>query len=197
MAKPEKKEKKAKKAKGNKSKPIGNYTVLDEKSFKVRLNRVRLSFPHLFRAQAVNDGEPRYGCVLLLDNEDHADTIEFIKAEVLRAAKSIKMNKVPENKSPIRDGEEKDEIDGFEGCHFVSANNKRRPLVLNHEKEPLDEDSNDIYPGCYVNVVIRLWAQDNKYGKRVNAALEGVQWAADGESLGGGSVADQDDFEAA
>jgi hypothetical protein len=52
------------------------------------------------------------------------------------------------------------------------------------------------YSGCYVNAVIELWAQDNKFGKRINASLMGVQFLRDGQRLSGGGVASADDFQA-
>ncbi len=35
-----------------------------------------------------------------------------------------------------------------------------------------------------VHAVVRLWAQDNAFGKRINAQLQGVQFASDGEAFG-------------
>jgi len=29
--------------------------------------------------------------------------------------------------------------------------------------------------GCYVNALLELYGQDNKYGKRINASLKGIQ----------------------
>ena len=49
---------------------------------------------------------------------------------------------------------------------------------------PLTEDDNKLYPGCYVNVVITLWAQNNKFGKRINANLLAVQFVKDGNPFG-------------
>ena len=46
-----------------------------------------------------------------------------------------------------------------------------------------------------VNATVNVWAQDNKYGKRVNAQLLGVQFYADGDSFGGGAVGSVDDFD--
>jgi len=57
------------------------------------------------------------------------------------------------------------------------------------------EDDGTIYAGCYVNAIISLWAQDNTYGKRINAQLEGVQFCNNGEPLGAGGI-DVDEFDA-
>ena len=65
--------------------------------------------------------------------------------------------------------------------------------MINSDRTPLTAKDGVIYPGCYVNVSIDFWAQDNSYGKRINAQLRGVQFVKDGERLGG-SVAAADDF---
>lgn len=52
-----------------------------------------------------------------------------------------------------------------------------------------------IYSGCKVHAKLRLWAQDNKGGKRVNAEIVGLMFAGDGQPFAGKStVATADDF---
>lgn len=191
-------EKKASKGKGKKSKSSENYVVLDKEVNKVRLNRVRLSFPNLFTPKVVGDADkgstPKFSASFLLDDEAHADTIEFLHDLGESLAKGVGLKKLSVSKSFIKPGDEKAEIEGFEGCHFVTASNLRRPLSIDQDKSAVTEADGKLYPGCYVNAVIQVWAQDNKWGKRVNASLEGVQFVEDGESLGGGTVADEDDF---
>ena len=46
-----------------------------------------------------------------------------------------------------------------------------------------------------MNVSLELWAQDNNYGKRVNATLMGVQFFRDGDAFAGGGVASEEDFD--
>ena len=70
-----------------------------------------------------------------------------------------------------------------------------RPLVIDADKSPLTEQDGKPYSGCYVNASIELWAQDNNYGKRVNASLSGVQFFRDGDAFAGGRAADVDDFD--
>ena len=43
--------------------------------------------------------------------------------------------------------------------------------------------------------LVDFWAQDNQFGKRVNATLTGVQFVRDGDSFGGARVAAADDFD--
>ena len=48
------------------------------------------------------------------------------------------------------------------------------------------------YGGCYVDMLIRPWGQDNKFGKRVNAALVAVQFKRAGERFGKGRLGADD-----
>ena len=99
----------------------------------------------------------------------------------------------------LHDGDTKAQYEGFEGMMFVSSRTKTRPLTLGggpNKKDPVVESDGVLYSGCYVNAVIELWAQDNQFGKRINAQLGGVQFYRDGDAFsGGGSAADEDDFE--
>jgi len=76
----------------------------------------------------------------------------------------------------------------------VSARSKTRPTVLNRDKTPVAEADGVLYGGCYVNALLDVWAQDNAFGKRINATLKGVQFVRDGDAFGGGAPASADDF---
>lgn len=43
--------------------------------------------------------------------------------------------------------------------------------------------------------MIDVWAQDNNFGKRINASLGGVQFLRDGDAFAGGGVASEEDFD--
>ena len=46
-----------------------------------------------------------------------------------------------------------------------------------------------------MNAILDIWAQDNQYGKKVNAQLQGVQFFKDGDAFaGGGKAAAASDF---
>jgi hypothetical protein len=70
----------------------------------------------------------------------------------------------------------------------LKASTKRRPLVITRDKTPIVESDNIVYAGCYVNAIVSLWAQNNQYGKRINAQLDAVQFVRDGEPFGDGGV---------
>lgn len=85
--------------------------------------------------------------------------------------------------------------DGFEGMFTVNASNKVRPLALDRDKSQLSAADGRPYSGCYVNVSLEFWAQDNGFGKKINASLKGIQFVRDGDAFGGGAPASPDDFE--
>lgn len=110
--------------------------------------------------------------------------------------------------------------DGFGGMYCLSAGqseDKGRPLVVDRtgvrsdsEKDPersytqpnskgvmfpiLSARDGKPYGGCYVNVTLDVWVQDNKFGRRINCQLKGVQYLREGDAFGGGAPASVDDF---
>lgn len=168
---------------------------------KIMLVDVRLAFPNLFKAQAFEGGSPSFGASLLLAPTNKA-VAEMRKAFVTVAkekwgakADAILKSLTATDKLCLHNGDTKEQYDGFTGNMFVSARSKVRPLILNVDKTPLNEDDGKPYSGCYVNASIELWAQDNKFGKRINAQLRGVQFLRDGDAFGGGgSPASDEEF---
>ena len=153
----------------------------------VKLANVRLSFPHLFEAYAGMEGsEPKFSCNLILDNTTHAQILDQIDALIERLALDEFKKKVPLKHRCLKDGNEKLDTEGYgDGVSFISASRKTRPAVVDRDLTPLTEADGKIYAGCYVDATIRLWVQNNKWGKGVNAELRAVRFNRDGESLGG------------
>lgn len=104
------------------------------------------------------------------------------------------------------DGKRKD-YDGYAGHWAITAHrpeDKGRPLVMDTDKSPIYKPTNElyegkagrIYSGCYVNLQIEIWAQQNSEGgKGIRATLQGIQRFKDGDAFGGGSAPDADAFE--
>lgn len=162
----------------------------------IKLENVRLSFPHLFTAHAMEEGqEPKFSATFLMDTTVHAKTIELIEKTIERLALDEFKKKTP-FKSCLRDGNDKAELDGYgDGVMFINAARKTRPPVVNRDPNvAITEADGIIYAGCWVNANVRLWVQNNKWGKRVNAELRAVQFVKDGESFGAGNVKAEDEF---
>ena len=162
---------------------------------KIKLENVRLSFPSLFRKAQFNGAETKYEATFLLHKQDHAKVIAQIETGIKALIRdNFKNAKLGSDKLCLREGDEV-EYDGYAGHMSFKASGKKRPMVIAKDKSPLTEDDNVIYGGCYVNAIVELWAQNNDYGKRINATLLGVQFARDGESFASGNTADINDFD--
>lgn len=173
---------------------------------KMMLTNVRGAFLTLFEAKTVNgEGEPAYSGSFLIDpsTTDGKKLVAQIEAAIEETAKAkwgAKADAIltamrKNNKLALQDGDAKADYDGFAGMMFVSTRSKVRPLVIDRDRTPLTAADGRVYSGCFVNAQIELWAQDNSYGKRINAQLKGVQFVRDGDAFGGGGTpASADDF---
>jgi hypothetical protein len=177
------------------------------------LKNVRVSFPHLFTRPIINGEEGKCGAALMLDPDAHQQTLLKLNEEIdnLIQTKWNGKVKIPSDKRCLRDGEDKGRAE-YEGYMVLSANSSDRPVVLRGNGRDTIEDERDcpIYAGCYVNAKVRLWAQDNQFGKRINCELVAIQFAGEGAPLDGTHVSreqamdgfdaideDEDDFLAA
>jgi hypothetical protein len=173
---------------------------------RMMLRNVRLAFPSLFEASRVgtdDKSKPRYSAMLIL-SPDHPQLAE-IRAKSIAVAKEKWKDKAADifkgleksDKLALHDGDTKSQYDGVAGNFFVSAASQEsaRPTVIDQNKAPLTAKDGKPYAGCYVNVSIDLWAQDNGFGKRINAQLRGVQFLRDGDAFAAGRPADSDEFD--
>ena len=170
----------------------------------VKLNDVRIAYAQgVFEPRAPEGGgEAKFNAAFLFP-KDHPATKAMSDA-VIAVAKEKWKDKAMDilaqlkaaDKLPVHDGDLKKTSAGYLGNLYVNAGNKVRPLVLDADRSPLTAADGKPYSGCYVSVIVEVWARDNKFGKRVNASLQGVQFLRDGEKLAGGSVASVSDFEA-
>jgi hypothetical protein len=169
----------------------------------VRLTNVRLTFPQLFDAKQVNgQGDPKFSAAFLFAR-NHAAVAELQKAIMTAAtgkwgakATEILAQLKAANKICVQDGDGKSQYDGYAGNLFLNASSKVKPLIVDRTgRNVLTAADGKPYSGCYVEAIVDVWAQDNKFGKRINASLMGVRFLTDGERLAGGATATMDDFE--
>ena len=158
---------------------------------KVKLSNVRLAFPNLFE----KDQYGRYGATFIMPKESPAH--KAMQKALRGVAEADLKGKMPTPSSVcLKDSSEKADYAGFEeGTLYVSASRKEafKPnQIIHRDKTPIESEG-VLYPGCYVNAVINVWAQDNNYGKKINAELVGVQFYKDGDRLGRGSTNIEDD----
>jgi hypothetical protein len=175
---------------------------------RVTLQGVRLAFPNLFEAklpQGSQGGKAKFSAAAIFA-KDSPNKDALLKAinEVATAKWGAKAGDVllalkASDKLCLHDGDAKADTPGYKGNLFVNASNEIRPTTLAggpDGRAPTTAADGKLYAGAKVNMMVEVWAQDNQFGKRVNASLLGVQFVADGERLSGGGVASADDFEA-
>lgn len=169
----------------------------------VHLKNVRAAFTQaLFEAKQVNgEGTPAFSSAFIM-GPDHPGIKELKKAmEEVGKAKwgdkwpAVKKAMEAQDRTALHDGDTKADYDGYAGNYFVNARSKTRPTVVNRDRSPITEQDGIIYSGCYVNAIVELWAQDNSYGKRINASLKGVQFLKDGDAFSSGGAASADEFD--
>ena len=82
---------------------------------------------------------------------------------------------------------------------YISASRKFEdgpPRIADEIRNEITIASGKVYSGARGNVIVRLWAQDNKWAKRINAELQGIQHVAHDEKLSsGGRLAALDEFQ--
>ena len=174
------------------------------------LKNVRISFPHLYNPHAFNgEGEAKYSAKFLIPKGSDAERLiqEEIKKQAIAAfgdrAKNVLERQNVTDRKLLKDGD--DPVEGFTsdgepktgyaGHYFIKGSSKTAPKVVGRNRQPLTEDSGLPYAGCMVNVQLDIWSQANQFGSFLNCKLLAVQYWADGERLGGESVANINAFD--
>ena len=180
----------------------------EKDNFEIKLKHVRVSFVKVFRAEAFRGakrgpsegGEKAFSINVLIPKKTDAgeamyNTVQDLIDDAMDAKWGKDKPRLKPDKFCLRDGDDED-YDGYEGNWYITARNRNRPKVIDADgKTQLVEEDNRPYSGCYCNVWIRVWAQDNEFGKRVNASLEAVQFVRDGEAFSGAAPIPDEEFE--
>ena len=176
----------------------------------IQLTNVRLSFPSLIEANSNKDypnAPPKYQASFIMP-PNHPDYPKFM-AEVGRIAtekwkeQAGQILQIIQGDRRLRcygNGSEKVNKttlkvhDGYEGMVWVSAasNQDRPPVMVELSGKPVDNANTmarqvlarKLYGGCYVNVALRPWIQDNQYGRAVRCEIIAVQFCKDGPAFG-------------
>lgn len=177
---------------------------------KIMLKGITMAFPALAEPQSFGEGEPAYGAKFpIVPNSGHQKLIEqAIMAEAKEAWKDkadsvlamlIEDGKVAFTKKVYRSKKTGEAYQGFEGTHYLSTRNaKTQPTVFNQYGEPLSSKGDierQAFSGAVVNASVEVWAQDNKWGRRINCTLRGVMLTGEGQNFGGSAApASADEF---
>lgn len=169
---------------------------------RLNLKESRLAYPQLWEPRAfMGEGDARYSALLLLPPShpcvhDVNTTIDKVaKDKWGQRADGILKTLRSSHKICFLDGALKAGTEGFEGNLYLSASSKKRPVVVDRDRAPLTEKDGKPYAGCYVNAILDIWAQDNQWGKRINATLMGIQFLRDGDAFAAIPPATAEDFD--
>lgn len=178
-------------------------------STQMLIENVRTSYLYVFQPYTGKDGKKNFTSHLIFgpDHPQFPAIVAMIKQaaanefgaeweviyEQLKAQDKLCLHKGSINKPGV---------EAYAGKLFISANRKfddGPPRIVHPDTTKPDITSASVkfapYSGCIANAVVRFWAQNNEWGKRVNAQLMGLQWAADDKKLSsGGGVASKDEF---
>jgi hypothetical protein len=167
----------------------------------ILLRDVRCSYPHLDRPTAMGDGEPKYSIEAMIpDTPEYRPGIRALMQAIEEIALDHKTPPLPEDRICLKNGSNgiRPEKQGY---YVFKAAEKDAPKLRGNRRDPRTKaleiipgaDASQVfYGGCWVSVVVALWWQSNKHGKRVNANLRAVQFVQNDEAFGRGNISDED-----
>jgi hypothetical protein len=168
--------------------------------------KFRVSFPQLFEAKAMEEGqEPKYSVTMLFPKDTDLSALEeAYDAAVAKGMEDKWKGKKPKNlRNPFRDGDEDENYcdkDGYPGHIFVRASTKTKPGVIATDVDPstgkrrVIDDPQEVYAGCYARATVVAYPYDVAGNKGIAFGLQNLQKLEDGESFSGAKSA-EDDFD--
>jgi hypothetical protein len=153
----------------------------------ISLYMVRASYPNvLHRYQGGDDGsKAKFGIVgLIPKRKPWRQARELVEERIAALMKENKTSKMKSDNKFLRDGDDSGR-DEYEKFWSINASESGKISVRHSKRDPATGkprvlkpgvDDDVIYPGCWVNIVIRPWFMNHqKYGKKINAGLVAVQ----------------------
>lgn len=172
-----------------------NKKKINRDKCRVLTPEFRVSYPHVFKAQAPKPGDKlKYSITMLFPKDSDLSGLKEAIKQAKIAAFGAKENWPDDLQSPVTDGDNPKHADkeGYKG-HWVikaSSNEDQKPGVVDENVEPILEQSK-FYPGCYARayVLATNWEYMGKQG--IMFILDHVQKMKDGKAFGGKKPADQ------
>lgn len=181
------------------AKKVPNCILYTDGTFAVANVRLSYAWVHQPQVQTFPDGNTgkRWKLTALLPKKTHAEAVKLIVAEMNKLIEENKLGKLPRDRKCVGDGDHEDETVENHAGHWTirCADGKRAPKLRDIDGSPLGPDDEEIYSGCWANVMFNLWAQNKKPtegGKRINGGLIAVKKVKDDESFSTGRISDDD-----
>lgn len=180
-------------------KTVPNATLYSDGTILVK--EVRFSYPHVLvpKGGTGRDGKPitpAFSIAGLMDKKTHIPAKNLLKEVIDGILKEHKVADIKADSKFLRDGNQSGK-EAYKGHFTVSARETqdRPPSVRAADgRTKLGvSDKEKVYGGCWGNMLIRPWWQDNEFGKRVNAGITAVQLLPKpGEAFGEGRMSEDE-----
>ena len=171
----------------------GMFTQYDDGTIVIR--NVRASYPHLDKPYKGGDqtGEAAYSITGLIDKQAQKPTFLALRDMIRAMIAEHKLKDIPADRKFLRDGDLSGK-ESEEGQWKVATRESKPPILRDETNNTVQavDAARLFYGGCYVDILLRPWWQDNKFGKRVNANLLAVQFKKNGEAFGEGRITEDD-----
>lgn len=194
----------------------GCLTVYDNGAA-LLFKKIRFSYPNvILPTRGQQSADYSYSIQCLVDVAAEGEAVELLHVtmrDLLAAYKADHKNfKIPSEDRRFYKPGDADKAETA-GMLVVSARNQVSdpPVVVDRYKKSLVPEGSwligtgdakepnpvfvraakEVYGGCYGNLVIRPWVQDNSFGTRLNAGIVTVQKTMDGEPFGSAIRGDQ------
>ena len=172
---------------------------MERRPTEFKTGKCRVSYPKVFKPEAMNDGEKKKYSVSMLIPKSDKKTLKAIEKAVESAIEEGIKNKWGGKRPkklglPLRDGDEEKDGEEYEGAMFFNASSSRKPGVIDLDKDELFDDE-EFYPGCFARGTFNAYPFDVNGNKGVAIGLNNLQKLADGDRLGGGSRSAESDFD--
>lgn len=155
----------------------------------------RVSYPHVFKAQAPNPKDtPKFSITMLFPKTTDLSGVKNAIKQAKIAKWGSKENWPEDLESPVGDGDDA-KYEGKEGYvgHWVikaTTSADHKPGVVDENVEPILEQS-EFYAGCYARASIFACTWEYMKKEGVMFILDHVQKMDDGKPLGSKKSADQ------
>lgn len=160
--------------------------------------KIRLSYCHLFVPSRMDENsKEKYSASIIIDKDDDftLNKVNVAIEAALEQGKTSKFGgKIPKTfKNPLRDGDEREDDEAYEGKFFLNANSDKQPGVVDENVQKV-LNPEEVYSGCYARVAISFYPYNYNGTKGIAVGLQNVQKLEDGERLSGGGNSAEEDF---
>lgn len=173
----------------------------------------RISFPWIVEPQVKKNDKgvdvASYNCDVIMTPNDPAFAkfialVQQMAVEKWKENAGVALQKINSDRKTrcYGQGEEKTSTKtfqvhaGYAGHVYIGARSDRQPQIIGSDGRQIDPTNtlqvravaSKIYGGCFANVVVKPWLQQNDKGIGIRCDLVAIQFAKDGEPLGAGAA---------